>query len=73
MSGFVIHKAPSGPVVIPCAALNAGIGYSVIAPDVVIRTTRDELAAPVFSINQSALSGPDVMLDTSKLDVRSGN
>ena len=36
--GFGEHKAPSGPVVIPCESLpGVGIGYSVMVPAVVIR------------------------------------
>src|SRR4051812_7981867 len=54
----VNHKAPSGPVVMPPGRLLAvGIGYSVMAPAVVIR--------PIWltegSVNQRAPSGPVVM------------
>jgi len=54
----VNHSAPSGPAAISCGPLGlVGIGYSVIAPEVVIRP----ILWPFSSVNQSAPSGPTVM------------
>jgi hypothetical protein len=59
------HSAPSGPAVIPSGLIKAvGSEYSVIVPEVVIRS----ILFPLPSTNHKAPSGPAVIL-AGELDV----